>query len=326
MSRTLRDALLGIPDAFEREVREAVARHERPLREAVRAEMELRFARGNVKGEDPVRRVPVSVEAAIPRCLEEAQFPEEDVLALLLAPHAEALRQFARRADDLDAALHEPLRLQVGPDGPPGAARRFREAAEFARRLLLLACREDGPVPRILAFDEDVLGIYEFVPPGGLFPNDPFEGRVVLYWRVIAIVANVFELSTESITGVVLAHELAHAYSHLGLDIDDRRWPTLGMARSDRHVVEGLAQYYTHRALRRFPGTHGGMFTAFSELWPKQAAPYRIHAEWVRRYSPEAVRRAFTELRRGGEIRLATFEKALDEAATALAPEEGGRP
>ena len=50
---------------------------------------------------------------------------------------------------------------------------------------------------------------------------------------------------------MVLTHELAHAYTQLGADIDGRRWAAASFAKAETELKEGLAQYYTERVLRR---------------------------------------------------------------------------
>jgi hypothetical protein len=87
-------------------------------------------------------------------------------------------------------------------------------------------------VEKIIGIDEDVLGAYFFRVP-----------EIRLYWVVIGITARALGVPPDALTIVVLAHELAHAYTHLGRDIDNERWDTERFAKSDLDIVEGLAQY-----------------------------------------------------------------------------------
>ena len=54
-------------------------------------------------------------------------------------------------------------------------------------------------------------------------------------------------ISVAGITVQVLAHQLAHADTHLGADSDGRRWGTNLLQRTGRALPEGLAQFYTCR-------------------------------------------------------------------------------
>ena len=57
--------------------------------------------------------------------------------------------------------------------------------------------------------------------------------------------AGVVGATVEALTVVVAAHELSHAYTHLGRDIDGRCWDTEAFAHAETGMVEGLAQFYT---------------------------------------------------------------------------------
>jgi len=100
---------------------------------------------------------------------------------------------------------------------------------------------------RIFDIREDVLGAYYFRIP-----------EIRLYWVVIGIVARAIGVSVEALTVVVLAHELAHAYTHLGHDIDNERWETERFARTELDIVEGLAQFYTQVDQLVCGHRHGG--------------------------------------------------------------------
>lgn len=65
---------------------------------------------------------------------------------------------------------------------------------------------------------------------------------------MVGLFAQVLGAPLEPVTAVVLAHELAHAYTHAGLDIDGVRWEASDFRRSELAIVEGLAQYYAERA------------------------------------------------------------------------------
>lgn len=99
--------------------------------------------------------------------------------------------------------------------------------------------------------NDDFLGLYTA-------PLDGQDARVAVYWGAFGLVAGMLAISVEDLTAVVLAHELAHAYTHLGSDIDGHCWSTSGFTRSARAVIEGLAQYYTYRVCDRLGGVVPG--------------------------------------------------------------------
>jgi hypothetical protein len=173
---------------------------------------------------------------------------------------------------------------------------------------LLQKAKEFDPVRWILDVNEDVLGVYE-----------PARGVVVLYWGVIDLVAQMLAVSTQALTVVVLAHELAHAYSHCGLDIDGGSWPTEAFVSSERGFREGLAQYYTRIICSNLRGVLPEARTTFEQLLNHQGSDYRYQESWIERgYLPEHVRLAMLSARRSRLTRLSDFEGALEAARRTL--------
>jgi len=93
---------------------------------------------------------------------------------------------------------------------------------------------------KIWGLQVDVLGAYFFRRP-----------EVELYWLAIAIMASIAGVDVEPLTFVTLTHELAHAYTHLGRDIDGNQWETEDFSKSDDRIVEGLAQHYTQTVCQK---------------------------------------------------------------------------
>jgi hypothetical protein len=134
------------------------------------------------------------------------------------------------------------------------------------------------------------------------------------YGGVIGLVSEWLGCAVEDLATVVLTHELAHAYTQLGADIEGRRWAAPSFAKAETALKEGLAQYYTDRVLHRLERRYGGALKVFVGLLPDQPAAYRSHQPWVENSSPEAVRRAMLEIRRWNESKLADFNRRLAAA------------
>ena len=180
---------------------------------------------------------------------------------------------------------------------------------------------ENDPLNNVLSVREDFLGVYEY-EARGLFEDERAVNRakIKLYWGVIGIVSEWMGCGVEDLTIVVLAHELAHAYTQLGADIEGRRWPASAFARAETEVKEGLAQYYTDRVLNRLYKRYPGALEAYETMLPRQPPAYRTHEEWVQTSTPEAVRRAMLELRRWNEGELSEFNRRLADAHEQLEP------
>ena len=84
----------------------------------------------------------------------------------------------------------------------------------------------------ILSVREDVLGSY------GLERGRP---SIILYWAVIGLVSRWIGCKFEDLSIVVLIHELAHAITQAGCDIQGQRWNLDFYFRADIEVTEGLA-------------------------------------------------------------------------------------
>lgn len=139
---------------------------------------------------------------------------------------------------------------------------------------------------------EDVLGAY-FVR----------QREVRVYWQAIGVFAALYEVEVEPLTVVVLAHELAHAYTHLGFDIDGFDWPTKRFVSTDIAIVEGLAQFYAEVVCKNLEAQIPEAITAFRVLLTEQNEVYRTHRAWVDeddRNSGEIVRVSLLECRRSG--------------------------
>lgn len=125
-------------------------------------------------------------------------------------------------------------------------------------------------IERIRNINEDILGAYFFRRP-----------KIYVYLMVIGLVAALLQVQVEALTIVVLAHELAHAYTHLGKDIDGQQWDTEAFAKSSLSIVEGLAQFYTEVVCRRLSERQPDAFAAYKKLLAMQSGPYVVHKEWV---------------------------------------------
>ena len=114
-----------------------------------------------------------------------------------------------------------------------------------------------------------------------------------------------------------MTHELAHAYTHVGLDSNRSRWED-DFWSCNRAILEGPAQYYTHMTATALKEERGydRVWTAYDQLTQLQKANgariYVNHLDWVNTISPEALRQALLDLRRGHiEHNFAKFTEAL---------------
>jgi hypothetical protein len=246
--------------------------------------------------------VPIKVMPGLPKPLErvgEQDLPSGELLGTetigLWAHEIKALRGASERLEPLIVALAQ-------TDGWRQRAEQYRiklnqaialaaDLAEYAAKAELLR--------RITEINEDILGVY--MQTARLIPD---RGQIQIYWVVIGAVARLLGVDVEALTVVVIAHELAHAYTHLGLDSNGNRWEE-GFWGCDRELLEGLAQFYTHMTVVALKNERGydRVWTAYDQLTALQKANganlYVNHLNWVDTISPETMRQVLLDLRRG---------------------------
>jgi hypothetical protein len=157
---------------------------------------------------------------------------------------------------------------------------------------------------KVWKIEEDVLGCY--------YLN---QCRIELFWMPIGLIAASLSCTPESLTQVVAIHELAHAYTHLGYDIDDYAWETTHFARSSPEVVEGVAQFFTEAVCHRLENRYPETLKAYESLLEKQSGPYLAHQQWVGKDEAggEAVRNSLVSFRRNGELNYDAFLEMIEQ-------------
>jgi hypothetical protein len=291
------------------------------VQEALRAECRLVLrAREDVAQNRAGAQVPIVVEPGYPEVLDQIEFPDDFELIILLGRNRVLLEQAYSSTFGLLNLPEQLLRLPE-PDKWASINSRDLETVGNWATALLKVLDEYDPLKTVLAVNEDILGVYRY-DASASFADEQAINRatILLYWGVIGLVSQWLGCSVEDLALVVLTHELAHAYTQLGADIEGRRWAAASFANAESALKEGLAQYYTDRALKRLTGRYAGALNAFLNLLPHQPEAYRAHQPWLQNSSPEAVRRAMIEVRRWNEQKLAEFNRRLQIAQKELSP------
>jgi aminopeptidase N len=123
---------------------------------------------------------------------------------------------------------------------------------------------------RLKTIDQHILSAYFFRAP---------RPRIELHWMAIGLFTATIGVRPESLTVVVAAHELAHAYTHLGRDIDCNQWDTGAFARSDLALVEGLTQFYARVICDHLGPRMPETKTAFDAFLKLQGPAYQVHQD-----------------------------------------------
>lgn len=223
--------------------------------------------------------------------------------------------------------LHEPL-LKTTVQGLGFVAEHYLELHEFVPELcsayelseyanyeidilqlkrkwleeILQKLQAQGFKKALTQIEEDTLGAYFFK-----------KNRIEIYWVAIGIYAAQLGVSVEGLTLVTLAHELAHAYTHLGKDIDGIEWHTEDFANTDLYIAEGLAQFYTRAICRKLDQRMPSALQAFETLLKHQSHIYQDFQTWAERsrHQGEVVRFSMIQCRTMGTTEYGTFLETL---------------
>ena len=232
------------------------------------------------------RQVPIRVVDGLPAPLSRVLDPVDSLAEIVLnQPLLRGVVAGTRFMESARDGVRKSTGEVVGP-ASLSEITRVRETAEAWLRLV-----KDHDLSKALGrINEDVLGAYYL-----------HQTEVGIFWMAIGLFSALYDVPPDALTIVVLAHELAHAYTHLGFDIDGFDWPTNEFASTDIAVVEGLAQYYAEVVCKSLEGQMPEAIKAFRVLLEHQHEVYKTHRTWVDerdRNSGEIIRVSLVECRR----------------------------
>lgn len=315
----LTDLVERVPADVEDRVKRVRDRSRSVLQEALRAECRLVMRpHTETENREPGAQVQVEILPGHPAVLNNIEFSDELERILLLGRYRASLEQTVSGVRGLIGLRKELFERSDGAKWAPVKESDLQAVLSWADSLLRDLKAHD-PVKTVLAIQEDFLGVYQY-QIGTLFEDEYAANRasIRLYWGVIGLVAELMGVSVEDLAVVVLTHELAHAYTQLGADIEGRRWPAQCFAQAESALKEGLAQYYTDRVLRRLESRFAGALKVYEQLLQGQPDAYRTHLPWLDGHSPEPVRLAMLEVRRWREKTLKSFNERLAKAEATL--------
>jgi len=301
------------PDAEER-VNRSFKRWNQIVRDHIRTETGLKLSDGDSRYAIPVRVVkgfPVTLAKLID------QYRDPVMWRLIIGQPKlggliEGLEFLLQKWDQFEQwpSLPEPAE-----NGQPVLERALKIATSLQQVALA-----DKVVQQIKEIHEDILGVYRFAPGQG--------SNVDLYWLPIAMVAAMIDVAIEDLTVVVLIHELAHGYTHIGRDIDGASWSDIGFGNSDLGVVEGLAQFYTEVISQRLAVRTPSLFTAYEALLKLQSGPYLAHREWMKgdkRQIGETIRFTLIAARSQGKVDYGHWQGLMADTSKNLSRGNGRR-
>jgi predicted Zn-dependent protease with MMP-like domain len=241
------------------------------------------------------------------------EIADADALAARLQVWLAPLRRFVQASGAIARFTDE-----LGDDlsGWIDRDRFAREAESAARMAAVLVGMADRPTldlgKVIVEVDEDVLGAYAYDRQ----ERSPYRGthaaEIRLYWGAIGLLARVLDVTVEGLTVLVLAHEFAHAYTHLGFDRQGERWSGEAYAATDHVLKEALAQYWAWVALKKLEDRLPDGLAAYERVLPKQPPAYHAHGPWITRFRPDTIASALVRMRPKGAVHYEAFVEELE--------------
>lgn len=140
--------------------------------------------------------------------------------------------------------------------------------------------------------------------------------KVELYYLPIILMCKLMNVQPEYSAAVVMAHELAHAYHHLGKDKDGLVWKEFSS--TDKEITEGLAQFYTLRFVEEYEEQYPALRQAYNAMIAFQTGPYLVHNDWVKDFNNEDVRLAMVATRTSSIVKYKEFQELLKSAKEIL--------
>jgi hypothetical protein len=240
-------------------VSDAVDRWNVPLREEVRSITALKLKVGTNVSIDVVDGMPGPLAKAV------SDFEPWQWWLVLNRPALEQADQGLKLVIENSEMLANYL-----PDTSKGV-----EAIGVSRAFIseiLTRSVEKEILDRFRTINEDVLGAYWIYP-----------SKIQIYWMPLAIFAPLLRVPLVTLTVAVLCHELVHAYTHRGADLNRQSWPTDLFIATDTYVKEGLAQYYTEKIMKELGGRLPDALAVFLAKTARQASPYTTKIGWATR-------------------------------------------
>lgn len=302
-------AFESVAKPLEEIVERVVSEFNVPVRDALRAETGLKLSFQGRQQSVRIRVVP-----GLPGPLDALARAQQDASIWAIYLHR-ALLETTR--DGLGLLLSQwglllppPQRSLPGYEEVPDTS--AKDSVERSKELLeeiLDRAKSVELEGKLKGLNEDVLGAYFF-----------HRGEIQLYWMAIGLYAGILGRPVRELATITLIHELAHAYSHLGFDIDMGEWKTPEFANADLEIVEGLAQFYTEAVMDRVGLRSGSLTKTFNTLLAMQSKPYNVHRDWAKdaRARGEIVRLGMLAARRHGIKDYDKFEDYLADGGGLL--------
>lgn len=255
------------------------------------------------------------VNEAYPENFSQIKFSYEDYVKYILFQNKNYLNNLESNLDKLPELINKVVSETNIPKNE------IKKVKEFIIELLKKIPNKDELSKQIKHFNTDILGIYRIKNKkapyyNSLFPNKSLENQEVsveIFWAVIALFTERYNLNLEAATVTVLSHEYAHAYSHVGIDANKNHWRTDMFINTEPLIKEGIAEYFSFKFMSEYDNEYNKFLETYNRILEHSPEIYKYYKDW-NKPSLEAVRFAMMETRNANEIEgYNYFLKKLEE-------------
>ena len=161
--------------------------------------------------------------------------------------------------------------------------------------------------PDIFGVITDLLGVYIYQYRYLNFPNEPITANIQIFCDTIEedihdhlrtlLLSGFGQIHEEEfqriLTEIVIVHEFAHAFHHIGFDMDSNYCENF--SHLDTNFIEGYANYLTYKYCGQ--QTNSDLYRFVFETCTSQSGPYSIYKKWLK-YKFECFRLANQSIRK----------------------------
>ena len=166
---------------------------------------------------------------------------------------------------------------------------------------------QDAFNPDIFGVIDDLLGVYIYQYYYRNFPTEPITANIQIFCDTIEVdvhshinklwSAGLGALDEEDfqriLTEIVIVHEFAHAYHHIGFDMDSKYCENFSDL--DTNFKEGYANYFTRKYCDQ--QDNPDVYKFVFEKCTSQTGPYSVYKKWLN-YTYECFRLANQSMRK----------------------------
>lgn len=278
----LAELLNEVNPEYKKRVEDVKKRWRDKIRNQLKSILKLDFAEGihfNIK-----------VDEAYPDSIAEITLSESEYMKYLLFQNRAMLVDL----DDKLEKLHGIIYQIENNDNVDSDFKSIIQTQDIISKLVKQAPEDDDFVKMLMEVDPHIFGTYRGGRNGGI---------INLYWAVIGLFAERWNVNVISLAIIILVHEYAHAITQHGIDANNVNWEQSKFNNADVWIIEGIAEYITYLFVKMYDNSIYDLMRTYRILFQNSPPEYQDYENWGS-ISPESIRYALLQSRRNNNVQL----------------------